>query len=173
MIEAILELLRSLFTHGISWGALIAFIVALNKFQRANQYKHWNATISHNQKIIMERLNIGDQWIGNGNTEILSKEQIKTFKKLYSSLHKVSRQAYQSKRRKKLMERLKSRKLWIAVISAVLLVLKEGFDINVDSEVVLSFAGIVITAILGFAHVDGKKEMKKDAPTIDTSEFEG
>lgn len=58
------------------------------------------------------------------------------------------------------MERLKSRKLWIALVSAVLLVLKEGFDIQVDSEVVLSFAGIVITAILGFAHVDAKKEMK-------------
>lgn len=55
------------------------------------------------------------------------------------------------------MERLKSRKLWIAVISAILLVLKEGLDIDVDSEVVLGFAGIVITAILGFAHVDGKK----------------
>ena len=45
MIEAILELLRSIFTNGISWGALIAFFVALNRFQRANQYKHWNAAV--------------------------------------------------------------------------------------------------------------------------------
>lgn len=175
MIEAIFELLRSLFTHGISWAAVIGFAVALSKFQKASRYKHWNAAVSQNQKKIMERLNIGDQWIGNGNTEILSREQIKTFKKLYLLLRKEIHREHQLLRRKKLMERLKSRKLWIAVISAVLLVLKEGFDIEVDSEVVISFAGIIITAILGFAHVDGKREANKNVSTehISTSEFEG
>lgn len=175
MIEAILELLRSIFTNGISWGALIAFFVALNRFQRANQYKHWNAAVSHNQKVIMEKLGVGDEWIGNGSTAILSRAQVRSLKKFYSSLHKVTQQAYQSKRRKKIMERLKSRKLWIALVSAVLLVLKEGLDIQVDSEVVLGFAGIVISAILGFAHVDAKKEAKTNepTPTINTSEFEG
>lgn len=174
MIEAIFELLRSLFTHGISWAAVIGFAVALSKFQKASRYKHWNAAVSHNQKKIMERLNIGDQWIGNGSTEILSREQIKTFKKLYLLLRKVMKRENQS-RRKKLMERLKSRKLWIAIVSGILLVMKEGLGIEVDSTTVIAFAGIMITGIGALAHVDGKKEANKNVSTehISTSEFEG
>lgn len=60
------------------------------------------------------------------------------------------------------MERLKSRKLWLAVVSAGLLIAKEGLEIPVDNETVLAFAGIVISAILGLAHVDAKKVTKED-----------
>lgn len=162
MIEAILDIIRSLFTHGISWAAVIGFAVALSKFQKASRYKHWNAAVSQNQKKIMERLNIGDQWIGNGNTEILSKEQIKTFKKLYLLLRKEIHREHQLLRRKKFMERLKSRKLWIAIVSGILLVMKEGLDIEVDSATVIAFAGIMITGIGALAHVDAKKVQSGD-----------
>lgn len=82
-----------------------------------------------------------------------------SYKRFFLLLQKVT-----ILRRKKIMERLKSRKLWITIVSAVLLVIKEGFDIPVDSETVLAFAGIVITAILGLAHVDAKRaEVTKNA----------
>ena len=55
----------------------------------------------------------------------------------------------------------------MAIVSALLIVLNEGLGLNVDSEVVLAFAGIVASYIIGQAHVDAKKEVKKnDQPII-------
>jgi len=53
-----------------------------------------------------------------------------------------------------------SRKFWITVVSAGLLIAKEGLDIEVDSETILAFAGIVLTWILGESHVDAKRVQK-------------
>lgn len=55
------------------------------------------------------------------------------------------------------MSKLKSRKFWIAIISAALLVAKDGLGIEVDNETVMAFAGIVITWIIGEAAVDAKR----------------
>ena len=54
------------------------------------------------------------------------------------------------------MEKLKSRKFWMAVISAVLIVLNEGLGWNVPSETVLSFAAVVLGWVFAEAYVDGK-----------------
>lgn len=54
-------------------------------------------------------------------------------------------------------EKLKSRKFIIAVISAILLILNEGLNIKIPSETVLSFAGIIISYLLGQSYVDSKK----------------
>lgn len=197
MIEALGDIAKSLFVDGISWGSIIVFLVALSKFQKANRYKEWNENQTrnqeiiiknqeaqlHNDKIIMNHIGEGGRWRGAverktfiNSTQRLKLLYIQTTKYLVRIatlfIHRKEIDKYKL-RRKKIMERLKSRKLWIALVSAVLLVLKEGFDIQVDSEVVLGFAGIVISAILGFAHVDAKKELKDNAPNISTSEFEG
>ncbi len=54
------------------------------------------------------------------------------------------------------MEKLKSRKLWLAVVAAVLVVLNEGLGWGIDSEAVLGFAGIIIAYLLGQGYVDGQ-----------------
>ena len=53
--------------------------------------------------------------------------------------------------------KLKSRKLWMAIVSALLVVLNEGLGLGIDSETVLAFAGIVASYILGQSAVDTKK----------------
>ncbi len=106
--------------------------------------------IAFNVNEILEALKVESKWsiqeIESTHTDLRNSKRLRSLLRVVTIL-----------RRKKTMERLKSRKLWITVVSAALLVIKEGFDIQVDSETVLAFAGIVITAILGLAHVDAKK----------------
>jgi hypothetical protein len=58
--------------------------------------------------------------------------------------------------------KLTSRKFWLAVVSAILVVLNEGLDLGISNETVLAFAGIVITWILGETAVDVKRIKQND-----------
>lgn len=55
------------------------------------------------------------------------------------------------------MEKLKSRKFWMAVVGAGLVVANEGLGLNLPEEAVMTVAGMLIAYILGQAYVDGKK----------------
>ena len=71
-------------------------------------------------------------------------------------------------RRKRNMQKFKSRKFWMAVVTAILVVLNDGLDLGVDSDTVLAFAGIVATWILGESAVDATRK-KGDANHVDYS----
>lgn len=66
-------------------------------------------------------------------------------------------------------EKFKSRKFWMAVVTAVLVVLNDGLDLGIDSETVLAFAGIVATFILGEAAVDASR-VKKEGDHVITGD---
>jgi uncharacterized membrane protein len=55
------------------------------------------------------------------------------------------------------MDKFKSRKFWMAVVSALLVIANEGLGLNLDTEVVLAFAGIVMTYIFAEAKVDAER----------------
>lgn len=55
------------------------------------------------------------------------------------------------------MEKLKSRKFWMAVIAGALVVANEGLDLNLPTDTIQTFAGLVISYILGQSFVDAKK----------------
>ena len=54
------------------------------------------------------------------------------------------------------MEKFKSRKLWMAMVTAVLIVLNEGLGWNVPTETVVSFVAVVLGWVFAEAYVDGK-----------------
>jgi len=56
------------------------------------------------------------------------------------------------------MEKIKSRKFWMAVVSAVLLVLNEGLGLKVPSDTILSFTGVIMAYLFGQSYVDGKQK---------------
>ena len=58
-------------------------------------------------------------------------------------------------------KKLKSRKFWMAVISALLVITNDGLGLGLDKEAILAFAGIVMTYIFGQAHVDAQREKMK------------
>lgn len=49
---------------------------------------------------------------------------------------------------------LKSRKFWIAVIGAGLLIVEEGLGINLPSETITAFAAVILGYILGETTID-------------------
>jgi len=57
------------------------------------------------------------------------------------------------------MEKLKSRKLWVAIVSALLIVLNQGLGLNIPADSVLSLAGVIMAYIFGQAYVDGKQSV--------------
>jgi uncharacterized membrane protein len=52
--------------------------------------------------------------------------------------------------------KLSSRKFWLAVVGAFLLVLKEGLGLEIDGEAVLAFAAIVLGYIVTEGYIDAK-----------------
>lgn len=64
------------------------------------------------------------------------------------------------------MNKMKSRKFWLAVISAVLIILNDGLNIGIDQEAVFAFAGVIMSFIFGEAYVDGKKKDKDDGGNL-------
>lgn len=55
------------------------------------------------------------------------------------------------------MNKLKSRKLWMAVAGAVLVIANEGLGLNLPEDSILALAGILIAYILGQGLVDAKQ----------------
>ena len=53
--------------------------------------------------------------------------------------------------------KMKSRKFWISVVGAVVLVLVDGLGIGIDREVILAAAGVIISFVLGESYIDSKK----------------
>lgn len=56
------------------------------------------------------------------------------------------------------MEKIRSRKFWMALVSAVLVLLNDGFDMNIPSDTIIQFVSVVIAYILGQSYVDGRKK---------------
>ncbi len=54
------------------------------------------------------------------------------------------------------MDKFKSRKFWMAIITAVLLVLTEGLGWDIQTETVISFVSVVLGWIFAEAYVDSK-----------------
>ena len=55
------------------------------------------------------------------------------------------------------MYKLKSRKFWVAVCSALFIVLTEGLGVEIDKEVYFTVAGIALVYIFGEAYVDANR----------------
>lgn len=68
--------------------------------------------------------------------------------------------------------KLKSRKFWMSVISALLVIANEGLGLGISSETILTFAGLVASFIFSEAYVDGKKvktEVGNDNAKLDAA----
>lgn len=56
----------------------------------------------------------------------------------------------------------KSRKFWMSIIAAALVIANEGLDLGISTETVMTFAGLIASFIFSEAYVDAKK--KTDYP---------
>ena len=59
------------------------------------------------------------------------------------------------------MDKLKSRKLWVSIVSAILVVLNDGLGLNIDNETVMQFTILIVGYVFTQGIVDavqGNKE---------------
>ena len=56
-----------------------------------------------------------------------------------------------------MIEKLKSRKFLLAVVSALLIIANDGLGLNLDKDTIMTLASIVISYILGQSFVDAKR----------------
>lgn len=59
------------------------------------------------------------------------------------------------------MKKFKSRKFWMAVAAALLVIANEGLDLNLPEDAIMSVVAVVLGYIFGEAYVDGKKASKE------------
>jgi len=55
------------------------------------------------------------------------------------------------------MDKLRSRKFWMAVVSALLLIANEGLGLNIPEDAVLPFVAVVLGYIFGEAYADAHR----------------
>jgi len=55
-------------------------------------------------------------------------------------------------------EKLKSRKLWMAVTSAILVIANKGLDLGIDETTVTQFVALILGYVFAEAAVDGLKK---------------
>jgi len=59
------------------------------------------------------------------------------------------------------MSKFKSRKLWMAIIAALLIVANQGFELGLPEEAINKIAMLVMSYILGQGAVDAVGGLKK------------
>jgi len=131
-----------------------------------SQYVANQARIESKIDYLIERS--GGQWPADtlSNTKKNSAPQPKTgsifswvggFLAHFAARKGTSSNTNSNTRRKKLMQKLKSRKFILALATGALVVLNDGLGLNLDSETILAFVGIVATWIVGETVVDAKR----------------
>ena len=171
MYDYLLSATEAFIRYGLSPTALIVAIIALFKTKHAKrliarrlpwlfrdesdvlQYQERQKRIeSKIDALLAER---GIEW--NLPPPISKQAKTQHIRNYFSYSRKGIQWVNQLRRVKKMKNKFKSRKFWMAVVTAVLVVLNDGLNLGIDQETVLAFAGIVATFIIGESAVDAKR----------------
>ncbi len=173
------EIIITLFKHGwnlTTWGILGALFFRLSSVRRIvlrripKRFRHEDKQDRLERKVdsLTQTVHVLTQtvyalaaqlgvqgWQEVGASKILTGGP--TSLKRPSRLLQVGTFLVNQLRRRKFMQKLKSRKFILAVVSALLIIANDGLDLGIDSQTVLAFAGIVAVWITGEAVVDTAK----------------
>jgi len=187
MYDFLVDLLQVIWRNGLSLyaGIGIVFVILRQRrfkkqikkiipwlFQDDSEVKNY----VENQKRIESKLDLllkerGLTWSAPISKRLEANTQTNSSRRFILLQRGLSIVQYVKKRmnlRRMNMQKFKSRKFWMAVVTAILVVLNDGLDLGVDSETVLAFAGIVATWIIGESAVDATRK-KGDANRVDYS----
>lgn len=154
LAEPVFEFIGSVVNDGkISWAALVAGLVLWSKlkkeksrYERAERLERRQLDIEHNIKLILDHMGIeGGRWNPTNSNPSKSISVMGIIPKTLLFLRRMN------------MEKLKSRKLWLAILTVIVPVINKEFNINLDTPTVIAIIGGIASAILGLAHVDHAK----------------
>jgi len=186
MYETIIEIIYTFLRNGLTWTSALAVLFILLKQRRMKkrlkkvipwlfQDDHEVKDYVKNQQRIESKLDLllherGLSWpvdsLEATTTYSAEKNRMPFISHLvgFITAGNVRRSINSITRRMKAMQKFKSRKFWMAVVTGGLVILNDGLDMGIDSQTVLAFAGLVATWILGESAVDAKRVAKGDEP---------
>ncbi|MEF3306693.1 hypothetical protein [Paenibacillus sp. GYB003] len=181
MYDLLIEIGQSFVKHGVSYTALIASLLALLKSsavkRRLRRFFPWlfredTERYIQNQHRIESKIDLllqkeGIEWNASLNGTTGNPSNARTGFIASSAARSAARFVarcitYPIRKGSRSMSKFKSRKFWMAIISAILVVLNDGLDLGIDNNTVLAFAGIVMSFVFGEAYVDAKRVKKND-----------
>jgi len=153
----ILELAGWIYEHRmeLTFNTILLFILRkfiLTELKRILRFNRTDAVL-HNLKIIMEEMGKGDQWRSNLPMNGFAFTLVPFSKKL--SLFSFKDMKHQTRRKN--MNRLKSKKLWLAIAGALIPVINNEFSINLNLDTMIGMWSILGVGIAAIAHVDAKQ----------------
>jgi uncharacterized membrane protein (DUF441 family) len=156
--DEILWFVNDIHNKGISWGAVITAILLWRKINRNKRYHERDIRMEAKIDAIMQKVGVE---CANLTVTDTSAESSRMSSILHSVVLSVVRIAKGFINyligRKTIMEKLKSRKLWMALLAAILPVINTEFGLGLDTNSILAVIGVIATYILGQSHVDAKK----------------
>ena len=151
LIEWLYELKDSIDKHGIRLGVVLTLFVMYRKELRNKRLDMRDEAMFKNQKIIMDKLGVGEQW--NGQPILLSRDLVnyKQLQQSYSAA--ISRGEYLFRRRGSKMNKVNWATLVPSVVGTIKLILQPfGIDLTeVTDEHVNSIinGAAALAAIIG------------------------
>jgi uncharacterized membrane protein len=148
-------------TAGAVLMMMVPFFMILSKLSKEKEKRRRSLHIEmtqqrmeRNQKKIMDHWGIEGEWVSNLQQNGSEITQTPTSTIFYTFLHSLKNL---NLRRKKIMERLKSRKFWMAILAVIIPVINSEFGINLDTPTIIG----ILSAILGYIAVQGHVDAKK------------
>jgi hypothetical protein len=164
--DEILRFASDLHNTGVSWGAVITAIIFWGKLNRNKKYHERDKRIEERTTRTEAKIDAIMEKVGVECANLKVTDTLAGNTKMSSTSHSVGISVVRIAKRftnyliggKTIMEKLKSRKLWMALLAAVLPIINTEFALGLDTNSVLAVIGVIATYILGQAHVDAKKE---------------
>lgn len=177
----ILEFAEFTMRYGV-WTALILVILRNRNLRRKldKLLPHWARSESDVKEYVKNQARIESKLdtlleergiVWNGNIETLKNTEARSLKRLRTIFSKVTLPRKLLLRRKKKMQKLKSRKFILAVGTGLLIILNEGLGLGISNESVMYFVGIIATWIVGESAIDMKR-VKNDVEIGDSGPAE-
>jgi hypothetical protein len=172
LIEWLAEIKNNVNEHGIRWGLALSLYALFRKERRNFRLDKRDEAIFHNLRVIMEKLEVLDQW--HGPVKISSWDQ-PNYKKLFSSLRKEAQQGNQLRRKKKMLKYLSSsisKKLIAFLVAAAVTALNSKLGLNLNADSIYGIIGLAIAYIAGQSHVDAKKAISSAVNSVSSAVIE-
>lgn len=166
LIDFLYQLKESIDRHGIRWGVVLTIIVMYRKELRNMRLDKRDEAIFNNQRIIMEKLGVVDQWNGQPKLSDADLLNLKRLQQLYWEAISPAVNLY-----KRRVGKMQLNKAWLSALVVYIigqLSLKYGFTWNdawsdMITDMIITF---VIPLIVAF--MNRTKEAKDEKRPIDT-----
>jgi hypothetical protein len=158
MSDPLTDLINDVQHNGVRWVTVVTVYAMYRKERRNHLLNKRDAANFANQREIMQVLGVGDKW-KDGPKFGFKPTDLPNLRRFFL----LSRKATKHQKRRMIMEKLKSRKFWLAILAAVIPVINVEFGINLDTPTIIAVIAGISSAILGFAHVDAK--MAQNTPS--------